>query len=444
MRGQLILALFGVLLVVQCASTWLFLEERRSAIRAFTAKEGASRVINVARELEQAPAATRTTILRAAESRELRLDVDQVALARRSDAEPLAQLTREITRLLEPPPGRDLAIVLAKPEAGGFPRSAPYEGDWDEDPLMLVVSVALNDRRFLNARIDIGEPPLQWAWPAFISILLTACGVVAAVWFLSGHIAGPMATLAVASIRLGRGEPLEPLLPSGPTEVRQVTEAFNEMAERLTRLLNERARMLAAIGHDLRSPITAMQLRVELLEDTESRERLEACLDEIQSLVQAALALARGASTDEPRVTVNLHDLLKELVGELVEAGGKATLAAPAEVSIMARSASLKRALRNIAENAVRYGGKADIRILRCQNHVRIEIEDDGPGIREADRERVFEPFVRLEISRSRNTGGSGLGLSIARTVIESHGGSVTLEQAPAGGSRAVILWPAL
>ncbi|MCJ8520971.1 signal transduction histidine kinase [Pseudorhizobium tarimense] len=203
--------------------------------------------------------------------------------------------------------------------------------------------------------------------------------------------------------------------------------------------------MLAALDHDLRSPITAMRLRVDMLEDTDSRQRLEICLDEIQSLVQAALALARGASTGEPRVAINLHDLLHGLVCDLIEAGGKATLDAPGNMSLMARPDSLKRALRNVAENAVRYGNTAIIRALSRQNYVQIEVEDNGPGIEVANRERVFEPFVRLETSRSRDTGGSGLGLSIARTIIEAHGGSIKLKEATAGGGTcAIVLLPVL
>ena len=291
--------------------------------------------------------------------------------------------------------------------------------DRDGDPYELVASARLADGRWLNAHVDIGGPPLQWAWPAVISLLLTTAAVVLVVWLVIGRIAGPVRALVDAADRLGRAEELEPLPLSGPAELRQVTGAFNDMAARLLRLLSERSRMLAAIGHDLRSPITAMRIRLEMLDDEESRQRLQACVDEIQSLVEAALALARGASAEEPEAAVELRSLLEEIAAELCENGSRASVAASEQVTMAARPVALKRALRNLAENAIRYGQEARITLAGDSRRVLIEIEDKGPGIPPEDRERVFEPFVRLEASRSRDTGGAGLGLAIARAVID-------------------------
>jgi signal transduction histidine kinase len=228
----------------------------------------------------------------------------------------------------------------------------------------------------------------------------------------------------------------------GPAELRRVSAAFNDMAERLTRLLRERAQMLAAIGHDLRSPVTAMRLRLEMLDDEEARERIGASVDEIETLVEAALALARGGGADQPRETVDLATLLGEIVAGLHETGADVTLDAPDPVTVYAAPAALRRALRNVAENAVRYGDRARIRLRATPGTARIEIADDGPGIPPAERERVFEPFVRLETSRSRETGGSGLGLAIARAAIDGHGGTIAFTEAEGGGACAVITLP--
>ncbi len=441
LRGQLIVLLLGALVAAQVASLALFLDEREHAVRISAAKEAASRVLNLARELESLPGSLHATVLRAAKSRDVRFSIGASSLARDETSQPLERLTRKVIHVVRAPPDRALGVALGKPDPNETDRR-DYHGDWDDDPYELVVSVALTDGRWVNARIDLGRPPLQWAWPALVSVVLSVVAVVVVVWLVVGRIAGPMDALANAAERLGHGETPEPLPLKGPGEVQSVTDAFNSMAERLTRLLAERSRMLAAIGHDLRSPVTAMRIRLEMLEDDESRQRLEACLDEIQSLVEAALALARGTAAGEPSAPVRLRDLLEEVVAELRESGGRAHLSAPEEITVTARPAGLKRAVRNIAENAVRYGDAARIALLGEGGAARIIIEDDGPGIPDADRERVFEPFVRLEESRCRDTGGSGLGLAIARAVIDSHGGSVVLEDAPGGGTRATITLP--
>lgn len=249
-------------------------------------------------------------------------------------------------------------------------------------------------------------------------MLLTGAAVIAVVWMLVGRISCPLQRLAENAERLRRGSAVQPMKGSWPDEVRRLTTTFDDMSDRLTKLLGERATMLAALGHDLRSPITAMRLRLEMVDDDETRERMGNCLDEMQTLVESALALARGADTAEPVSRVDLGRMLAQLVDELREAGGEARLSVTRNFVVQARQASLKRAMRNIADNAVRYGGEARNTLQGTKDTARVIIEDDGPGIPAHERERIFEPFVRLETSRSRDTGGSGLGLAMSsRTV---------------------------
>lgn len=179
-----------------------------------------------------------------------------------------------------------------------------------------------------------------------------------------------------------------------------------------------------------------------MVDDEETRERMGNCLDEMQTLVESALALARGAGTAEPVVRVDLGWMLGQLVDELREAGGDASLSIARDFIIHGRQASLKRALRNIADNAIRYGGEARITLLGTDDMAQILIEDAGPGVPAHERERIFEPFVRLEGSRSRDTGGSGLGLAIAKMVIESHGGSLMVEDQNNSGARFAVGLP--
>ena len=205
LRGQMILLLLAVLVIVQGVSIALFVGERDRAIRIATAKEAASRLLNVARELEVVPGSMQETLLRATESRDLQLSLDTAALARAADAQRLERLTRKVARIVDPPAHRQFEIALGRPDLqAGLPED--HQGDWDGDPYELVLSVSLSDGVWLNARIDIGRPPFQWAWPAFVSIALTVVAVVAVVWLLVRRIAGPMSALAAAAEGLGRGE----------------------------------------------------------------------------------------------------------------------------------------------------------------------------------------------------------------------------------------------
>lgn len=440
-RGQLVALLLLALAIVQCLSIWLFIEERSNSILVTLAKDGTSRVLTVVNALESVSDDGHSAILRAAESLDFRLSIDDGALTDVPGADPLSLQTEHILSVLAPSPHRSVHLALIEGEAM-MPLQANASRDEDGDPSQLAVSAALRDGRWLNARIDIGGPPLRWAWPALASILLTGAAVIAVVWMLVGRISRPLQQLADNAESLGQGNAVQPVKGSGPDEVRRLTNAFDDMAHRLTKLLAERATMLAALGHDLRSPITAMRLNLEMVDDEETRERIGNCLDEMQTLVESALALARGADAAEPVVPVVLGQMLAQLVDELREAGGNAILTVSNDVVAPARPASLKRALRNIAENAIRYGEEAQVTVDTGDGVALILIEDRGPGIPNHERERIFEPFVRLEASRSRGTGGSGLGLAIAKVVIESHGGSVAAEDSHGGGARFLVRLP--
>jgi signal transduction histidine kinase len=214
------------------------------------------------------------------------------------------------------------------------------------------------------------------------------------------------------------------------------------MQDRLTRFVADRTQLLAALGHDLRSPLTAMRVRAEMVDDDETRERLIATIEEMREMVEATLAFARGIAASEPSQTLDLTDLLSELRAELAETGEAPRLEAAPGFDVRVRPLALKRALRNVIENARRYGQDVEVALDRVGDMARIEVTDRGPGIPEAELERVFDPFIRLETSRSRETGGVGLGLSIARTIVQAHGGDLRLANRPGGGLAATLSLP--
>lgn len=308
------------------------------------------------------------------------------------------------------------------------------------DPIELTLSIRLAAGDWLNVRTMFHRPGLQLSPQALLPLALMAVAVALVARWTARRVVGPMRALAIGADRLGRGFDADPLPMTGPSEVRETTQAFNRMKDRLTRFVNERTHMLAALSHDLRSPLTAMRLRIEMLDETEDSIRLKALVEEMQAMVEATLEFARGVARAEPAVEVDLAVLLGDLVGDV--GGDKATLAPSQPLLATIRPTALSRALRNLIDNAVRYGDVAMVTLSRVPGLAVITIADKGPGLPNDQLEAVFEPFVRLEGSRSRDTGGVGLGLAIARTIIQAHGGTVTLRNRPEGGVEAVVTLP--
>lgn len=258
-------------------------------------------------------------------------------------------------------------------------------------------------------------------------------------WFLLSRLTGPLRRVASAAESFGRGEAPGALHANGPREVRDLTVAFNDMQGRLTRHIADRTRVLAALGHDLRSPLTALRVHAEIVDEEDVWTSMISSIEEMQQMVDQTLAFARGMATSEETQTVEIGAFLEKLQQDM--AGGYHLRDIP-EIKVRLRPNAIRRALRNLIENAERYGDGAVIAVRAGTESLSIEILDDGLGIPEEEVERVFEPFFRLEKSRSRNTGGTGLGLSIARTIARAHGGDVTLENRPEGGLKAVLILP--
>jgi signal transduction histidine kinase len=257
--------------------------------------------------------------------------------------------------------------------------------------------------------------------------------------------------LAEAADRLGRDVNSPPLPEAGPREVATAAHAFNTMAERIRRFVSDRTLMLAAISHDLRTPITRMRLRAEFVEDEEIRARMLADLAEMEAMVNASLAFARDDQAAEASVPLDLVALLRTVLDEATDAAaarGEAPppvdYAGPERLTLRARPLALKRAIGNLVQNALLHGGSARVRIEPPSGGtLRLVISDDGPGIPEESLEAVFQPFRRLEGSRNRETGGTGLGLPIARNILRGHGGDVVLANRPGGGLDAIVTLPA-
>lgn len=242
----------------------------------------------------------------------------------------------------------------------------------------------------------------------------------------------PLRELAQAAERLGRQVSETSLPETGPREVRQVLAAYNDMQARIRRMISDRTNMIAAISHDLRTPITRLKLRAELVGDDQEREKMLSDLGEMEAMITSVLAFLREESTTEEVRTVNLSTLLATLCDDAADSGSTAVFHPNEQLAlVMARPLGLKRALANLIDNGIKYGGGVSVSIERSGADWRVLIEDGGPGIPSRDHERVFQPFLRLENSRSRQTGGTGLGLTVARSIIRAHGGEIEFINSP-------------
>jgi len=301
--------------------------------------------------------------------------------------------------------------------------------------------VRLNDGTWVRFRAAPTRiPRLPSSLLFYLGLMLS---VVAAVVLLAVRsVTRPLRVLGNAARGLGEDLARPPLPEEGPREAREAARAFNEMQARLRRMVDQRTRALSAMSHDLRTPITRLRLRSEMLEDQALREKLQADLDDMQRLVDVTLDYLRGLKEAEPIRPVDVNGLVAGLVDDFADTSRPIEVSGRAEQLFEGRPLALRRALTNLLENALTYGGKAALRVEDSPATLRLVVEDEGPGIPEADLARVVEPFERLEESRGRGTGGVGLGLSIARDIAASHGGALRLENRAPRGLRAILELP--
>ena len=311
----------------------------------------------------------------------------------------------------------------------------------------MAMGVRLSDGKWLNFTADLG-PPRPWHSPTFMGAfgLMTVVAAGLTLWAVR-RLTSPVRVLAAAAEALGRDVNAPPLPETGPEEVATAAIAFNTMARRIRRFVDDRTALLTAIGHDLRTPITRLKLRAEFMDDDELRNKMLADLAELEAMVASTLAFGRDARTSEQVVSLDLAELLRTILDEAADAYPaaieKLSYDGPNHLTVRLRSLSMKRALTNLVSNALLYGGSAHVRLeTPALGSVAILIRDDGPGLPPEELERVFEPFYRVEASRNRETGGTGLGLPIARDILRAHGGDVTLVNSGGRGLVARVTLP--
>jgi signal transduction histidine kinase len=305
-----------------------------------------------------------------------------------------------------------------------------------------VISLQLGDGTWVNiAAPDVQTVP---AWSTATTALIIGTLIVVLALSIIGirRLTAPLNTLTQAAERLGRNVNAPPLPEAGSSDVIQAIRTFNDMQDRIRRFVEDRTRMIAAISHDLRTPITRMRLRAELIGESEQQQKMLADLAEMETMIASTLSFAREDADTEQRQSVDVADLLRAICVDVPQAKTSAAPTATFSAKIDGQPVALRRGFTNLIDNAVRYGSQALIALGGDDRYVIVTIDDSGPGIPDEELDRVFRPFYRLDSSRSRDTGGTGLGLAVARSVFRAHGGDVVLSNRTGGGLRATVTLP--
>jgi signal transduction histidine kinase len=452
---RLMLVLVLGLILAQVIGSMIMLRDRDDTFQQHRGLHLINRVTSVVRLLEDSDQAKWPGIVAAFDSPDFRLAISDQPRAVDEHAIMPKRLTARLRRDL--PVHTDVIVSLMtshrdkhqqEDKWSGRPMSGvPRDGDRGRPrrsgPPGFQIQVQLSNGQWVIARHLMPGDISAWRTNVLTYLAVLLLSIVLLSYIAVRYVTKPLGLLANAADDLGRDIQSPPLDESGPAEVKRAAHAFNTMQKRLRRYIDDRDEILAAVSHDLKTPITRLRLRTEMLAQNDIQEKFNNDLDDMEQMVDATLDFMRGTESSETAVPVDIMALLEALQQDMRDLGHKVELQ-PAELEpYHARPLLLKRCLTNLVENAVRYGEQAEIRIEQTKDQLQIIIIDRGPGIPEQEHNRIFQPFVRGEGSRSRDTGGNGLGLSIARNIARAHGGELSLRSGREGvGLEAVVSLP--
>lgn len=306
-----------------------------------------------------------------------------------------------------------------------------------------VVALKQADGRWRVATVPVETFPTVLQQQVFLLFALGILVLLPLAFLFASALAAPIRRFSEAAQRLGGDTNAPPVIREGPPEMRQAVDSFNAMQARINRLLQERTQMIAAIAHDLRTPLTRLTFRLDGL-PSPLAEKVESDIQEMKAMISAALDFIRDRSLGVHRQRLDVRLLVESVVDDLADIGHDVTVQTGAPITLEGDPIALRRAVVNLVENGLKYGERVRLRLRSTGDGCVLEIDDDGPGIPEAMQQQVFEPFFRLETSRNRGTGGIGLGLATVRAIVLDHGGTVTLRNRKESGLRAVVCLPAV
>ncbi len=341
-----------------------------------------------------------------------------------------------------PPPPRAAARIITEdirgPAEGGHQQITVFTEQLRFPPFTASVRLADGQWATVSPPTGLWSP---WHTRILLTFLASLVLLLPLAWFMARRLTQPIRLFAQAAERLGSDPHAPPLQETGPLEVRDAAQAFNDMQTKLNRYVEGRTQMVASIAHDLRTPLTRLRFRAEQA-DPEIRDRMAADIEQMDGMISQALAYVRGETVREERPALDLSALVASVVHDLAEVGADASIQTAAEVRVMGESLNLRRAVGNLVENAIKFAGACEVTVATQPGLAVVTVTDRGPGLPAEELEAVFEPFQRGEKSRNRETGGAGLGLAVARGVARAHGGDVVLSNREGGGLMARLTLP--
>ncbi|WP_176591972.1 ATP-binding protein [Sphingobium sp. EM0848] len=438
--GQIILLVALALFVAQAINFAMLLRERKRLELTAQTAPGVYRIVDALDNRTQRPNADNDRPARAqfvavvpATTGQARPDIEQRAMTMFTDmglSIRSVHVTEDSQHL--PPRRRD----TRRSRAMGAMPEGPH-------PTRIVMAAEYEPGKWVVTQSRNGDRTPRFGGWLIAQTLILYVIVLAPLLWVGRRLARPLRQLTRSAEQFARTGSADPVEERGPGDVRQLTTAFNAMRSRIYAMLNEKDRMLGAIGHDLRTPLASLRVRTESVEDEGERARMSETIDEMNRMLEDILSLARAGRSSEAQQKVDIAALADAVVEDFLELGSPVDLSDSARAVANVRPQQIRRALRNLIENAIVYGERAHVSVEHGDGAIRLIVADDGPGIAEGRMEEMMEPFTRLEGSRNRETGGAGLGLALVRAIMAEHGGALRLANRPQGGLEASLVLPA-
>jgi signal transduction histidine kinase len=461
--GRLVLLLLTGLILTQLLSSFILLRDRGQALYEAIRQNLIVRTAGIVQLLDSQSAAERQRLVELLSGPDLHIALSKQPMEIR-DTEQESRLAANLVRFQlqkRLPPNTEVRVSVEgsviPPQGprrhhrrmmGGMMDGGRMSGPWaymhglHAMARFFHIQVQLQDGTWVSFEHGLSEQLFDWPVRLLLVLGVLLVGVILLSVIGVRSLTHPLRELRQAAEGLGKDIRQSPLVERGPAEVRETAKVFNTMQTRLKNYIEDRAGILAAVSHDLKTPLTRLRLRLDLIDDEELRSKTEQDLNDMESMVSATLDFMRGTETREPSQPLDLLALLESIQDDTQEAGKPVQLQQQPIAPYQGKPLALKRCIVNLVENAVRYGGQAEIEILDGKEALEIRICDHGPGIPEEALQRVFYPFFRLENSRAQHTGGTGLGLGIARNIARAHGGDLTLQNRAEGGLCARLTLP--
>src|SRR6185312_3001664 len=441
LRVQLVVVVAGAVAVSNLGVAYYFYRNSEAQTRDFVNERMVDRAAAVAATVAQVQPQSRLVVMRTMGRADWRFREATNYDTKAMTAEETALAKRLSDVLPDQHPRRKAVIVHLHEPLAAIPEALrPVKTQGNTTTRDVIQTIVPIDAHSMMSGVLVPPTP-DWPYEIMVAAAIAVVAASAGAAFIARRVVRPLSELTTAAAKVAAGASVPRVAERGPEDVRNAAIAFNRMTDKVTRTMESQRHLLSAVGHDLRTPITAMRINLEFVQEEELREGLQQNLDELQDLTEQVLAAARGASGETKR-SVDLSALVESLCADLDDLGEPVTWQNHAPAPVNCRPNEIRRAVRNLVENAVAYGSRAEVQIAANRDGYDIVIEDNGPGIPEDERVRVFEPFVRLESSRNAATGGTGLGLTLAKAIAEGHGGAIVLENRPTGGLRARMHLP--